>query len=192
MYVGNVSVIVPKNKIPKTAVDSGTTLLIVNSAMYANIKNVFQSNYCDLPHICTDANIFQYYASNSTVNKNCIDSQVVNPMSYIEIITFQIRPIFSKFPNISIVLDGVALTLMPQDYMELTRSSSGYEYYCFGIFDGGAKSMTILGDTFMKAFYVVFDRDSTRVGFVGRPGTITGILFIAVFLICYSGSNYKQ
>jgi hypothetical protein len=80
--------------------------------------------------------------------------------------------VLPRLPNISFVLEGVSLTLTPLDYFELVHSWSGNEYYCFGIYDGGENSITILGDVFMKPFYVIFDRVNTRVGFVGRPGMV--------------------
>ena len=69
----------------------------------------------------------------------------------------------SSFPDVSIVLSGISsLAVNSQQYF-IALEDSGTTYYCFGIGSGG--SDTILGDVFMQAYNVHFDRENTRVGF---------------------------
>jgi hypothetical protein len=70
-------------------------------------------------------------------------------------------------------------------YLQPTYGFNNQLYLCLGISDGGPNSLIILGDTFMKgksnkaklltiylAFYIIFDRENRRIGFIGPPGSI--------------------
>jgi len=67
----------------------------------------------------------------------------------------------AQFPNISVVLEGAdPLTIDGTTY--LVEQSGGC--YTMGLIAGGATG-TILGDVFLQAFNVIFDRANMRVGF---------------------------
>jgi len=145
----------------KTYVDSGTTLLIVPYDIFASIKATFLK-------LCpTDSMLNQFLCGQTNVfnlqNQKC---------KYFD------KSIFSKLPDIRFRFPGETnnsdfeVTIIPQDYIRFFPSDDpGYDY-CgqFGItalqisnnayFDG-----IILGDTFMRAFYTVFDREEGKIGF---------------------------
>jgi len=155
MKVGNTSVKSYSTHEPITVVDSGTTFMVVPSYLFRAVKNVFQTEYCHLPHMCGNDSIFD--------QGTCIPEDAISPT------------ILKAFPRIQIVLEEVGLFLEPQHYMQKLTTFTHGKFYCFGISQGGNLSITILGDTFMKAFYVIFDRENGRLGFMGPPGSIVHV-----------------
>jgi len=65
----------------------------------------------------------------------------------------------SKLPNIEITIGTVVLTLSPQIYVIGSGRNCG-----FG-FSTSDSDLWILGDSFMRQFYTVFDRDANTIGF---------------------------
>jgi len=127
-----------------TIVDSGTTLLFIATGAYNALVAYFVKNVCptlpsDLRALCTpDQNGTSLFTSCYTL-----------PSSQINL-----------FPTISIVLDEAGpLRLDPQYYF--LRIPDGYCFAIQPIQSVGA----ILGDVFMQAFNVEFDRENRRVGF---------------------------
>jgi len=79
---------------------------------------------------------------------------------------FENCDVVSKLPDIQVVINGVSLTLTPQDYVLQVTSAGQTE--CLSGFVGldlpiGAGY--ILGDVFIAAYYTVFDYGNTQVGF---------------------------
>jgi len=125
-------------------VDSGTTLLLVPSIVYNNIKSALQARCPGLVGICGVAagqTIFDGYCYTMTSAQ------------------------LNTYPNVSVVLNGITapLNITPQHYMR-GIVSGGYTYYCYGIGLGGSFG-TILGDVFMGGFHVAFDRIHSKIGF---------------------------
>jgi choice-of-anchor A domain-containing protein len=73
----------------------------------------------------------------------------------------------NQYPNIAVYLNGISspLILTPQMYLRAYST-----YWCLAISTSGNIPLTILGDTFMRGFHVVFDRANSRVGFA-NPST---------------------
>ncbi|EME26995.1 Beta-secretase [Galdieria sulphuraria] len=153
-------------------VDSGTTTLVFDSKYFEDVKKYFQSNLCDIPLVC----------SNSSVSETIFTGGggVCGFFSSSDI---------EKFPTITIeITSNFHISLEPKDYMlqvplsdiesngnttipEKSRtSSSGDNAYCFTILEfPGLESSEgysmILGDTVLKNYYVVFNRENYSVGF---------------------------
>lgn len=136
----------------RAIVDSGTTFIVLPTEVHNDVKSAFQANFCDLPGICGDNTIF---------NLNmCLNSDVVNTTALNDI-----------YPNITMILEGVQLTLLPTDYLRPYKVKTD-TYYCFGIVDGGDLNLIVLGQVFMRPFHIIFDRANTRIGFAGKAGTL--------------------
>jgi hypothetical protein len=150
-------------------VDSGTTTLVFDSKYFRDLKKYFQSKLCDIPNVC----------SNSSASSETIFSGGGGACFF-----FSPSDI-AKFPTITIELSSFQINLEPKDYMlhvplsdiesgnstipEKSRTSSS-DAYCFAILDfPGLESSEgysmILGDTVLKNYYVVFNRENYSVGF---------------------------
>jgi len=77
----------------------------------------------------------------------------------------------SNLPNIQITLGSITLALTPQSYI-IPDGSGG----CSLGFDTSTDSLWILGDTFIRQFYTIFDRAQNRVGFAALAGTTTATI----------------
>jgi len=82
-----------------------------------------------------------------------------------------------KLPGISFVFrNNITLTLEPEDYMikveySVLRAADDVSARILGIesFDLGDDDIdAILGDTFMKKYYTLFDRENRRIGFANK------------------------
>ncbi|GJQ08269.1 hypothetical protein GpartN1_g60.t1 [Galdieria partita] len=157
-------------------VDSGTTTLVFDSKYFKELKNYFQSNLCDVPLVC----------SNSSVSGTIFSGGG-------GVCGFFSSGDIEKFPTITIeITSSFQISLEPKDYMlqvplsdiesggnstipEKSRtSSSGGNAYCFTILEfPGLESSEgysmILGDTVLKNYYVVFNRENYSVGFAQLP-----------------------
>jgi len=126
---------------PGTLVDSGTTLIIFNTAVYNALGNLLQG-------MCTGTQLVGI--CNTQQGKSLLDGYCYN-------MNAQQRALF---PDISFSLAGTTnyLTVSQTAYL-IPQGSS----YCLGI--ANSQNDMILGDVFMRSFHVVFERASTRVGF---------------------------
>jgi hypothetical protein len=130
-----------------TLIDSGTTLTLLPRHVMRQIREFFQRHYCHLPLVCKPkgATIF---------DGKCIKAPVL-PVG---------------FPVMEWSWDGdVTLKVPPEAYFIKETSNKGKATkFCFGL--EGVESVpgnpdSTLGDTFMAAAYVVFDRENKRIGF---------------------------
>ena len=66
----------------------------------------------------------------------------------------------SSYPDIAVNLCGTEFVLNPEDYL-----MSYYEYYLVLFETSSDSDYFILGDTFMRKFYTVFDQENNTIGF---------------------------
>lgn len=69
------------------------------------------------------------------------------------------------FPPITVSLQNIDLTMDWRTYL-LTNSpfDANQSDYCLGILSTGPTGFTIIGDTTMQNYYVIFDRTNTQIG----------------------------
>jgi len=115
----------------------------------------------------------------------------------------------NRWPNFTYTLGSganlVTFTLTPRDYIRYVKGFFKVGYCGWlgitqlpTLTDRDGSDIVILGDTFMRAFYVHFDRDQSRVGFAPVNHTLCGrylksgliwpwwifLVFAAVLLCC--------
>lgn len=128
-------------------VDSGTTLMLFPSAVYSKIKASIQATCSSykLPGVCGVA-----------AGKSIFDG-------YCYSMSAQDR---ARFPSLTLNVAGSSadLTVTNEQYLIAQNSTTSADVvWCFGI-EGSppGENLTILGDTFMRAFFVVFDQERDR------------------------------
>eukprot|EP00299_Pterocystis_sp_00344_P019078 c9498_g1_i4.p1 GENE.c9498_g1_i4~~c9498_g1_i4.p1 ORF type:complete len:303 (+),score=62.91 c9498_g1_i4:1-909(+) len=121
-------------------IDSGTTLMLVDSVIYSQIQNY-------LTQTCTNSR--SYYILKELLNGYCV-----------QISSTQLR----EYPDISVTFqNSVTVTLTPSDYLRQGLCIGYSDLYVFGIANGG--DMNIFGITFMQPYTWIFDRENERIGF---------------------------
>jgi len=145
-------------------VDSGTTLMLFPEAVFNRLRNIFNAlcQGVNLPGVCGVQD------GHSLFDGICVS------------MTDQDR---QSFPTISVTVPGIPtdLTISPDQYLlfqnaslktiRTTKTTTKVKLgddlvWCLGIQPSPpTEPVTILGDTFMRGFYVVFDQESQSVGF---------------------------
>jgi len=120
-------------------VDSGTTLTLLPQNVYSSLQSYFQTYYYYLPLVTGSETLFEGYCFLSSTS-------------------------IGQFPTIYFLFNGVTVPMGPQNYIYQTLDTQGRTAYCLGI-EVSSDGNTILGDTFMRGQYVVFDQQNNRVGF---------------------------
>lgn len=130
-------------------VDSGSTMLLLRNDLYAQLVDRFKTHYCHLQAVCSSPSV--------------LDPPVDGVQSCLE------DPPYGEWPVLEIVLDNVHLYMPVELYFVKSNGK-----YCFAVqpTPATAGSMNILGDAFLRGFYVVYDRTNKRVGFAAsNPDT---------------------
>jgi hypothetical protein len=71
----------------------------------------------------------------------------------------------NAYPTITLNIQNVDIVMPPSTYLTLFDPESPNPLlYCLGIRDTGPGGFTIIGDTSMSNYYVVFDNEQTRIG----------------------------
>lgn len=130
----------------RAIVDSGTTLVVFSKATFEKFKRHLQTNYCDVPGLCAPGGQSWFRPA------HCAEISVED---------------LNKMPTITIKLKGFDVILKPQDYM-INYASKGDDFWCVGIMALNAMSGgvdVILGNTVMKKYVTIHDRENKRIGF---------------------------
>jgi len=146
--VGSTSIQLPEfayittNDVIGAFVDSGTSIILVSPLAFSSLAQVFQTQYCSLPGVCSDVNLFD--------GSFCVPQSVIGNA-------------INQFPPVTFVFQGetqrVSLPVYPQAYLMPAGNQ-----YCLGI-QGTIGVGAVLGDVFMQSYYIVFDRTRSRLGF---------------------------
>jgi len=127
-------------------VDSGTTLMIINYPAFNKLVSTLQV-YCQqfpayLRSLCyPDQNGNSIFSGGLCWN-----------LKYTDII---------HFPTLNLQLNNTTKLALGPEYYFLEVSNA----FCFGIMPGSGELGTILGDVFMQAYNVFFDRANKQIGF---------------------------
>ncbi|OQR86586.1 beta-secretase [Achlya hypogyna] len=139
---------------PKAIVDSGTSNLVVPTAVYATLVAQIQAATLDaIPSFPLD------YFSDSVVccEAYCDPSNAASPLL--------------SLPSISVTLafgtdtnDIVSVSIPPRYYWRPIAASTGFKTSSCRIFGITEGSGTILGDVFMDGLFIVHDRAGAQLG----------------------------
>lgn len=142
LHVNDKELVLPEYS--RAIVDSGTTLIVFSHATFDKFKKYLQRNFCDVPGLCGEESWFKpaHCTKMSDENRN-------------------------KLPTLKFMVKGFNVTLGPSEYL-INYASKGPEYWCVGIMALNAMSGgvdVIFGNTVMKKYVTVYDRENKRVGF---------------------------
>jgi len=127
--------------------DSGTNVLLIPHNAFQAVANAFYqscnsgSNLVGVCNIPNDQSLF---------SGNCF------PMTPDQV---------NAFPNVTLNLVGVTINMPPYTYLnQFVPESKNPLLFCLGIRDTGRGGFTIIGDTSMSEYYVIFDNEQSRIG----------------------------
>lgn len=132
----------------RAIVDSGTTLIVFSTSTFNTFKNYLLKNFCDVPGLCAEEGDESWFQAAHCTRLRDEDR--------------------NKLPTLTFKLNGFDVEMGPSDYL-INYVSKGPEFWCVGIMSldsmsGGVD--VILGNTVMKKYVTVYDRENSRVGFV--------------------------
>lgn len=145
--VGNLKVNdheLPLPSYSKAIVDSGTTLIVFSHSTFDKFKKHLQSKYCNVPGLCGSQSWFK--------------------PAHCTRISDEDRKLL---PTLKFGVQGFEITLGPSEYL-INYASKGPEFWCVGIMALDAMSGgvdVIFGNTVMKKYVTIYDRENGRVGF---------------------------
>lgn len=141
LKLSSYSVVSDSSSFGTTIVDSGTTLTLLPQSVYNSLKSYFQTYYSYLPLVSGSETM--WYGS-----EYCLLSSST----------------ISNYPTLYFVFDGATVAMPPQNYLYQTLDTKNNPAYCFGI-SPSTDGNTVLGDTFMRGLYVIFNQQTNQVGF---------------------------
>jgi hypothetical protein len=145
---------VPLPQLKLGIVDSGTTLIVFSSTSFSLLVDHLQTNFCDVPGLCSSPSWFQPAHCTLIGEKD-----------------------LRKMPTMRFQLEGFDIVLGPKDYL-INYASKGPDYWCVGIMQLASLSGgidVIFGNTVMKKYVTIFDRDRKRIGFAESRGTCKSV-----------------
>ncbi|EGC35170.1 hypothetical protein DICPUDRAFT_152520 [Dictyostelium purpureum] len=123
-------------------IDSGTSEALIDTRAYYKIKNFLQKD-CK-PGLCGQNSLLEGYCYNY-------------PTNY-----------FNIFPTIHIeMLGGATMEVEPKSYIT-SSYINGIRYRCFGIKPSPLKGKSIIGLSWLRDNYIVFDTEHNRMGFAKK------------------------
>eukprot|EP00696_Hemimastix_kukwesjijk_P018023 gnl/Hemi2/680_TR243_c0_g2_i1.p1 gnl/Hemi2/680_TR243_c0_g2~~gnl/Hemi2/680_TR243_c0_g2_i1.p1 ORF type:complete len:463 (-),score=83.29 gnl/Hemi2/680_TR243_c0_g2_i1:61-1269(-) len=122
--------------------DSGTSVLVMGPAIFAQFQATFQASFCALPGVCGNSNLF---------NGLCVSDADMGAS-------------LSKFPQLEFVFADAQgkLVTLPVPATAYMMHQNGQ--YCLGA-AAVPSTGVVLGDVFMQNYYIVHDRANKQVGF---------------------------
>jgi len=124
-----------------TVLDSGTNIIVVPQEAYDALTATFQK-YCatqPLKYMCGPGKTF--------FDGSCFPMQQSDVESY---------------PTIGLDFNGVELQIEGSNYILEHPDMNGL--YCYGFLSSGNGGFTILGDSLMENYYIMFDLDNEQIG----------------------------
>jgi hypothetical protein len=151
MEINNKKVIFPRYT--RAIVDSGTTLIVFTHASFNLVVAHLQEHYCDVPGLCDVDSWFR--------PAHCTKISEADRL---------------RMPTLRFHLDGFDVLLTPNEYL-INYESKGPDYWCVGLMaldslSGGID--VIFGNTVMKKYVTVYDRENQRLGFGESKGDCIG------------------
>jgi len=132
--------------------DTGTSLLLMPASKY-------------VPFV-----LEIYAASGGTCSYSNITDNVFCP-----------KTVISSLPTLWFQISGYALPVKAESYFYSDECYEGSDYLCLGIstsFPFSGQDFYILGDVFLREYYVIFDETNTQLGFASASGiTVASIPF---------------
>lgn len=128
--------------------DSGNSELTIPSKIAIKIRDYLNSDF----------NMTCYYE----VESSATDYSMLSCLLSLE---------SKKFPNISLGLKGVNITLQPEDYLDECELLNNGSLLCStNLESSNADDEIILGDAFLRNFYSIFDLENWKLG-LGKSKT---------------------
>jgi len=149
--INGVSINVSPSAFVRAPVDSGTTAIQLSDEIYQALVQALLNN-----------NFFKTQFPGSGGNNYFEVGLCVEPQTT----TFTTAHLNSQLPTITVVLNGLELTLQAISSYLYEAEFNGHLLYCPGISPGGTGPQSnILGWAFMNQFVTFFDRVSQTIGF---------------------------
>ncbi len=147
LHVGERQLVLPSYN--RAIVDSGTTLIVFSKRAFRMLVRHLQKYYCDIPQLCEERTWFR--------PAHCVRIQDEDRL---------------KLPTLVFRLENFNITLDASEYM-INYKSKGPDYWCVGLMaldsmSGGVD--IIFGNTVMKKYLTVYDRENERIGFAESGG----------------------
>ncbi|EFA84424.1 hypothetical protein PPL_02456 [Heterostelium album PN500] len=133
------SLVLTSKEIGVTLLDTGSSYTLLAADAYDSFRKHLSQN-CTLPGLCGEKTLFDGF---------CISI----PDSVVE-----------KFPTIELGLLGdVTLEIPPQSYI-VTVYENGIKFHCLGVKKSPLAKRSIVGLSWLRNTYVVFDKEHNRLG----------------------------
>lgn len=129
-----------------TVIDSGTNVLLLPSVAFTALKTTFRS-------MCTTQNLYGTCGRNAS--HTIFDNGLCFPMTEAQ---------RAQYPPLTLTFDpNTRVTMSYKEYIIEFTPGSGQ--WCLGVINTGPNGFTIIGDTTMAPYTMLYDREKNRLGF---------------------------
>ncbi len=147
MKIGERELVLPSYR--RAILDSGTTLIVFSRRAFKMFLDHLMTHYCHIPGLCDKPTWFK--------PAHCVKIEDKDRL---------------KLPDLEFQLEGFKIHLTPSEYM-INYKSKGPEFWCVGLMQldtmsGGVD--VIFGNTVMKKYLTIYDRENERLGFAECGG----------------------